>query len=72
MGGPVFSGAVGRRFREIGQLQHLDALGKAVHFLQAEGENKGEPGMVYLFLNPAGHPHPDHLDAVFIGFHINE
>jgi hypothetical protein len=50
---PVFSGITGCGFGKIGQLQHLDTLGK------------GQPGMVNLFLHPAGHPQADHFNAIF-------
>lgn len=72
MGSPVLSGTSGGRFREIGQLQHLDALGQAIHLLQPERQDKCESGMVNLFLNATGDADASHLNTVFARLNINK
>jgi hypothetical protein len=61
-----------RRFREIGQLQHLDSLGQAIHLLQLKGQNKRQTGMIDLFLNAAVQAHADDLDPILIRLDVNE
>ena len=58
--------------RKVGQLQHLNALGQAIHLLQSEGQNERQTGVINLFLNTAVQAYPDDLDPILIGLHVNE
>ena len=69
---PVFSGRPCGGFGEIGQFQHLDALGKPVHLLQPEGQNKSQARLIDLFLNAAVYADSGHLDPILIGSNVNE
>ena len=47
--GPVFAGRRCGGLRKVGQLQHLNALGQAIHLLQSEGQNERQAGVINLF-----------------------
>jgi hypothetical protein len=69
---PVFPRRPCGGFGRVGQLQHLDVLGKPVYLLQPEGQNKSQARLIDLFLNAAVYADSGHLDPVLIGPNVNE